>query len=563
MSCPRLAVVLAALAVLPLAPRDTAAGPDQLCRVVDVAFTPSDDLQIVVWLEDVAGNFVDTLYITEATGRRGLGNRPGRYDFNSGWGWPYGRRIGTFPVWAHRHGLSWPQLVFQNNEDSNLSHSPTDSSVEGYYCRPLRQTEASWDAQTCASVAYTDKGTASAIETSLYPPREDLTYDDGIDDPIVEQFDDLNPFDAVTAATPVGGTPIKLNWRLPDEVPLGDYVMFVEVSKEFDHNTTYNPTSYPSPTGILYGDYGIAYRGQPSVVYRVPITIGNDLDVEVVTSYEGYGDPDGFDGLLREPDGTIDDTVPGSGAQRLMTTVDAGGAGSYRVRVRARAERDDAAPAAPGAGEVVDFRADLVDPTAFVGVLSFVEPGDDSLDGTVEGYEVRIRAGLPITEADFLSATAVAAAIVPDEAGVTRLLELTGLTAETDYYVAIRAFDDCSNHGPITVMAFTTPDPPIPPAVDACFVATAAYGSIMAADVQMLRHARDGLLRSNVLGELAVEAYYTFGPALAGLIGPSEDLRGVARAVLGPVVDWVRELPFVPAAPDAVDATAAAPPPAR
>ncbi|MEM9490026.1 MAG: hypothetical protein AAGC55_12840, partial [Myxococcota bacterium] len=47
------------------------------CRVVEVAMTPSPDLQIVVWLEDAAGNFVDTLFITELTGTYGLGNRPG------------------------------------------------------------------------------------------------------------------------------------------------------------------------------------------------------------------------------------------------------------------------------------------------------------------------------------------------------------------------------------------------------------------------------------------------------------------------------------------------------
>ena len=41
--------------------------------------------------------------------------------------------------------------------------------------------------------------------------------------------------------------------------------------------------------------------------------------------------------------------------------------------------------------------------------------------------------------------------------------------------------------------------------------------------------------------ELAIEAYYTFGPALAGLIDESEDLRGIARGVLDPVVDVVRE----------------------
>jgi hypothetical protein len=86
--------------------------------------------------------------------------------------------------------------------------------------------------------------------------------------------------------------------------------------------------------------------------------------------------------------------------------------------------------------------------------------------------------------------------------------------------------------------------------VDACFVATAAYGSLLANDVEMLRHVRDSVLRTNVAGELLVEAYYTFGPALAGLVGESEELRGLARDVLDPLVEWVKELSFTEPAPE-------------
>ena len=40
----------------------------------------------------------------------------------------------------------------------------------------------------------------------------------------------------------------------------------------------------------------------------------------------------------------------------------------------------------------------------------------------------------------------------------------------------------------------------------------------MANDVQMLREFRDSALRQTLVGELLVEAYYTFGPAAAGVI---------------------------------------------
>ena len=78
--------------------------------------------------------------------------------------------------------------------------------------------------------------------------------------------------------------------------------------------------------------------------------------------------------------------------------------------------------------------------------------------------------------------------------------------------------------------------------VDACFIATAAYGSLMANDVTVLRHARDRYLSSNVVGELAVEAYYTFGPTFAAVIAPSELLRETARDALKPLVSTIRLL---------------------
>jgi len=56
----------------------------------------------------------------------------------------------------------------------------------------------------------------------------------------------------------------------------------------------------------------------------------------------------------------------------------------------------------------------------------------------------------------------------------------------------------------------------------------------------LLRRFRDTALRSNVLGELAVETYYTFGPAPAGVIANSELLRMSARDALAPLIAAVK-----------------------
>ena len=38
-------------------------------------------------------------------------------EFNSDFRWPYGRRESIFPVWAHRRGVTYPRVVFQDGFD--------------------------------------------------------------------------------------------------------------------------------------------------------------------------------------------------------------------------------------------------------------------------------------------------------------------------------------------------------------------------------------------------------------------------------------------------------------
>ena len=519
------AVVLAAL-FLQDSPA-TADSHDPTCRVVDVEIMPTDDLQIVVWLEDDQGAFIETLYITRLTGSYGLGNRPGIMDFDSAWRWPYGRRESTFPVWAHRHGMEWPKLIFQNLDDQNLSHPLGQSSIESFYCRPLRDGETMWDTETCASTVYTDKGQFHVTEKSLYPPRSDLSMVAEIDDPDVQNYAGLNPFDAVSRATPRGGEMAKLGWAIPDELPNGNYVVWIEVNKEFDQNQYY---AFTEPLGIPWSDYGLAYRGQPSVVFSLPFELGAAESISQILDYEGYGDPDGIDGDIREPDVTITGGTVGSGSSRLMVVSDSDG--NWRAHLSARPTFDEGMPGMPEELQAVEVTQTQV-------MASFVAPGDDGDIGTVSGYEIRISAGEPITEDNFEDATPTSATVAPDAPGSVQLVVVEELLPRPNYYIAIRAYDECFNYGPVASLHVTTPERD-PGTVDACFIATAAYGSVMATDVSMLRDFRDTYLRTNVAGELAVEAYYTFGPALAEVIDSSDTLRRIARALLDPLVDEVR-----------------------
>lgn len=500
----------------------------QECQVVELDMTPSSELQMVVWLEDAAGNYVDTLYISLLTGSYGLGNRPGMMTFNSAWRWPYGRRTSTFPVWAHRHGMEWPLVVFQNGDDTNLSHPLGQSSGEEFFCRPLRDGETHWDTQTCASTVYTDKGQLSTTETSLYPPRIDLNYTASIDHEDVMEYADSNPFDDVSRATPIGEEPFRVSWPIPDGFPTGDYVMWVEVSKEFDQNSYY---SYPAPIGIPWSDYGLPYRGQPSVVYAVPFAIDGQNALVTVEDYVGYSDPDGLDGNIRVPDETITTGVDGSGASRLLLTVD--GEETYRLRLSSRPTDDISMP------QAVENLA-VADKTSTSITATFTAPWDDNDGEPVAGYEIRYMVSQELTEDNFASATLSTTTVAPEDPGTEQWVIISDLVPQTRYFLGIRTFDECKNNGPLQVIEVITPDFEVG-TVPWCFVATAAYGSELEQDVDMLRRFRDRFLRSHATGEILVSGYYTFGPALARLIAPSETARQAARATLAPIVDAVRK----------------------
>lgn len=73
-----------------------------------------------------------------------------------------------------------------------------------------------------------------------------------------------------------------------------------------------------------------------------------------------------------------------------------------------------------------------------------------------------------------------------------------------------------------------------------CFIATAAFGSDMAPEVQGFRDFRDKFLLSNAWGRAFVKFYYKHSPYYANMIAESEVSKAVVRSALWPLLFFAR-----------------------
>ena len=76
---------------------------------------------------------------------------------------------------------------------------------------------------------------------------------------------------------------------------------------------------------------------------------------------------------------------------------------------------------------------------------------------------------------------------------------------------------------------------------DYCFIATAAYGTPAAREIQVLRDFRDDVLLKSSAGQDMVGFYYAASPPMADYIAAHEWLRTVVREVLIDPIVWLVE----------------------
>lgn len=75
---------------------------------------------------------------------------------------------------------------------------------------------------------------------------------------------------------------------------------------------------------------------------------------------------------------------------------------------------------------------------------------------------------------------------------------------------------------------------------NSCFIATAAYGTPMAGELDVLRAVRDGWLLPHALGTAFVDSYYRMSPPVADRVAASDGARYAVRAVLEPIIGLSR-----------------------
>ena len=351
----------------------TLRAPAAAQNVLSFKYTPAPRAQIAIWIEDGSGQFLSTVALTEAVGYRGIGNRPGASDMNSGYRWPYGRREGVLPIWAHRRASApnaqlFPRVVFQSRIEGLASRTTADQSLDSYYCLQFDAKKSALeelDAVSCATPFSSDKGRYLTEQDvmlnygepyeptpgqgvrqplplkSLYPPRMDVTRCTAAgcyDHADVARFADdaravMPDIDTVTIATPAGDTAQSVLFTVPASWPPGDYHAYIEVNVEGDYNQAWSAQRFPTPTtpmadrDLFSTDYGYPYRGQPSIAWQVSFQLGagGDIDAGVAepagrSSWDywaaSYGAIEPIVTTSADPN-AISMNVPNSGIDRL------------------------------------------------------------------------------------------------------------------------------------------------------------------------------------------------------------------------------------------------------
>ncbi len=530
--------------------------------LLEFHYYPVPGAQIAIWIEDADHQHVQTVMVTQATGKLGIGNRSGRSDFLSSWRAPYGARPSALPIWAHRRGVKYPKIVFFDDDpqdQDSLGWHENSSSPESYFCRPLTPDEhetISLDTMTCPSPStfQSDKGRfADNGVTSFYPPRNDLiSFEASHDSADAQMFAQINDLDAYTSATPAGSkaefVTAVVKGAVLDKGPISAWI---EINLENDQNADYTFEREDHFIDTRLSSYGVPYYGQPSVVYRVAFE-ANDQGFYSSSDYYGYGMWDGSSGKINLPDATIS-SKGGSGSDRLQSYTLNGETFRWGVYSHGNEEENPIDPTDDTGGwgqcqamelppieglEVESTNFDTAEVRFTIPELPMTPDGEIPEIARVRVYYITGENDLD----DELLGAAIERSYPGDvvSPGEETVVEVDQLWGTYTYHFGVVYEDKCANESALATASATTPAQEFQTVEGFCFMATAAYGAPWHGEVLALRLFRDVYLRSNPVGRDLVRFYYTYSPPLADIVARQPLLRSMVRSVVQPVADLAR-----------------------
>jgi hypothetical protein len=141
-----------------------------------------------------------------------------------------------------------------------------------------------------------------------------------------------------------------------------------------------------------------------------------------------------------------------------------------------------------------------------------------------------------VTSGDKVTYTATAKDVYNNNFAVTAAFSING-TAGGSWSSNVYTAEHPGTWTVVGTYGALTPDTAtlyVQPAM--CFIATAAYGTPMAQEIQILRAFRDGYLLTNPLGRALVAFYYRTSPPIAQFITEHPSLKPIVRAMLVPAL---------------------------
>jgi hypothetical protein len=173
--------------------------------------------------------------------------------------------------------------------------------------------------------------------------------------------------------------------------------------------------------------------------------------------------------------------------------------------------------------------------------VAFVRPGTTTALGTVSTFPVGSANGTTEYELDLVSPAS-------SEAGVVDLLIFLESNTTTPAARLERAFEYQATGGTnlgllflllgliVAILGLAAGGDSGGGGGGPCFIATAAYGTPLAGQIDSLRVFRDDVLLNSAAGSAFVDAYYTVSPAIADVVAQNPALAALVRIALVPVV---------------------------